>query len=128
MDEMSKKELVLPGKNPGLFCDAVLYNGLIFTSGTVARDLEGKVAAPGDVEGQTRHIFDNISKVLEMAGSSLENTLKMTIYLRNMEDRLKINPIRKEYFKASRPASTVVEVSKLAHQDLLVEIEIVAKV
>lgn len=128
MVEMGRKELVLPGKNPGLFCDAVLYNGLVYTSGTVARDLEGKVVAPGDVEGQTRYIFNNLSKVLEMANTGLENTLKMTIYLRNMEDRTKINPIRQEFFKACRPASTVVEVSKLAHQDLLVEIEIIAKV
>lgn len=128
MVEITRRELVLPGKNPGLFCDAVLYKDLVFTSGTVARDLEGKVVAPGDVEAQTRYIFDNIRKVLEMAGSTLENTLKMTVYLRNMEDRVKINPIRQEYFKACRPASTVVEVSKLAHQDLLVEIEIIAKV
>lgn len=121
-----RKEWLLPGKKPGLYSDAVSYGSLVYTSGIVARNLDGSVFAPGDVEAQTRFVFDRITEILEMTGSRFANIMKMTIYLRNMEDRLKINPIRTAYFDGMMPASTAVEVSKLAHQDLLIEIEVVA--
>lgn len=126
MGKGDRKELVLPGKTAALFCDAVQYGDFIFTSGIVARNPDSTVFAPGDAEAQTRFIFRNISDILALADSSFQDIVKMTIYVRNMEDRLKINPIREEFFKGARPASTVVEVSKLAHPDLMVEVEVVA--
>lgn len=126
MGRYERKELVLPGKAPALFCDAVQYGDLIFTSGLVARNPDSTVYAPGDVTAQTRYIFDNLNKILALGGSSFQDIIRIVFYVRNMEDRLKINPLREEYFKGVRPASTVVEVSKLAHPDLLVEVEVVA--
>jgi 2-iminobutanoate/2-iminopropanoate deaminase len=126
MGNYERKELVLPGKTPALFCDAVQYGDLIFTSGLVARNPDSSVHAPGDVVAQTRYIFDNLKNILALGGSSFQNIIRIVFYVRNMEDRLKINPLREEYFKGVRPASTVIEVSKLAHPDLLVEVEVVA--
>ncbi|MEA4891638.1 MAG: RidA family protein [Peptococcaceae bacterium] len=126
MTEKRRMELVLPGKTPGLFCDAVVYGELLFTSGTAPRNFDGTIFAPGDSQAQARYLFETLEKVLAMVGSTFRDVLKMTIYLRNMEDRLKINPLRQEFFNGARPASTVVEVSALAHPDMMVEIEMVA--
>jgi reactive intermediate/imine deaminase len=126
MAKLERKELVLPGKSPALFCDAVQVGDMIYTSGMVARNPDSSVYAPGDAAAQTQYIFDNIAQVLALANSSFQDIVRITFYVRNMEDRLKINPIREAYFKGVRPASTVVEVSKLAHPDLLVEVEVVA--
>lgn len=126
MGKGDRKELVLPGKTPALFCDAIQCGDFVFTSGMVARNADSSVHAPGDAAAQTKFIFDNITEVLAMADSSFQDIVRMTIYVRNMEDRLKINPIREAYFKGARPASTVVEVSKLAHPDLMVEVEVIA--
>lgn len=126
MTEKVRKELVLPGKTPGLFCDAVVYGDLLFTSGTAPRNPDGTIFAPGDGPAQARYLFETLEKVLAMTESTFQDVLKMTIYLRNMEDRLKINPLRQEFFQGARPASTVVEISALAHPDMMVEIELVA--
>ncbi len=123
-----RSEITLPGRKTGLFCDAVKYGDLLFTSGTVARNLNGEVVAPQDTVAQTKYIFQKLKEVLELCGSSPQQVLKMTIFLRNMNDRLKINALRQEFFADSKPASTVVEVSKLAHEDLMVEIELVSSV
>ena len=125
---MERKEWVIPGKVPTLYCDAVEYNGLLFTSGMVARNPDGTVYCPGDGEAQAKFIFESIQTVLAMAGSSYQDVLRLTVYLRDMEDRVKINPLREAYFAGARPASTVVEVSMLAHPDLVVEMEVVAAV
>jgi 2-iminobutanoate/2-iminopropanoate deaminase len=124
---MEKKALTIPGKKPGAyFSDAVQYGNLIFTSGTPAKDAEGKVVFTGDVVAQARFIFEKISRLLEAHGSSIKNIIRTTYYLRNMEDRVKLNDLRQELFAGSPPASTAVEVNKLAHEDLLIEIEVVA--
>lgn len=124
---MEKEILTIPGKKPGIvFSDAVQYGNLIFTSGMVAKDNEGKVVFPGDVVAQAKFILANIEKLLLFAGSDMRHVLRTTYYLRNMEDRVKIDALRREYFASSPPASTAVEVSMLAHEDLLLEIEVVA--
>lgn len=123
-----RSEIAILERKTGLFCDAVKYGDLLFTSGTVARNLNGEVVAPKDTESQTKYIFEKLKEVLELCGSSPQQVLKMTIFLRNMNDRLKINALRQEFFADSKPASTVVEVSKLVHEDLMVEIEMVASV
>lgn len=128
MTKAERKEWVLPGKKAALFCDAVQYNGLLFTSGLVARNADGSVYCPGDGEAQARFIFENLKNTLALAGAGFRDVIKLTIYLRDMEDRIKINPLREEYFQGTRPASTVVEVSMLAHPDLMVEMEVVAAV
>ncbi len=108
------------------FADAVRAGNLLFISGIVSVDTHGQVLCPGDAAGQTRVILENMKTLLAMNRATFEDVVKVTVFLTNMDDRPRINPIRQEYFGASRPASTLVEVSKLVTPGLLVEIEAVA--
>ena len=66
-----------------------------------------------------------MKKVLDAAGASFADVLKVTVFMTNIDDRPRINPVRQEFFGAARPASTLVEVSRLVRPDLLVEVEAV---
>ncbi|MDP8922242.1 MAG: RidA family protein [Chloroflexota bacterium] len=99
---------------------------LVFVSGQVAMDERGQVVGVGDVEAQARLALEHVGRGLRAAGAEPSHVTKVTIYVRNMEDRVKIVPIRARFFGETLPASTIVEVSKLAHPDLLIEIEAVA--
>lgn len=99
---------------------------LIFASGQVAEDSEGNTVGKGDVVVQTEQVLKNLQNVLEASGASLADVVKVTVFLRNMEHRNAVAEVRKRFFKDNLPASTLVEVSKLAHQDWLIEIEAVA--
>jgi 2-iminobutanoate/2-iminopropanoate deaminase len=110
------------------YTDAVRFGDLLFISGIAAIGPDGGVVAPGDVVGQTEFIFQSMGVILTTAGASFADVLRVTVYLTDVADRTKINPVRQKYFGASRPASTLVEVSKLVLPDLLVEIEAVAGV
>jgi 2-iminobutanoate/2-iminopropanoate deaminase len=94
----------------------------------VALDGEGRLVGPGDVVAQTRQVLENIRQVLHAGGATLDDVVKVTVYLANVDDRPRINDVRQAYFGANRPASTLVEVSRLALPGLLVEIEAVAVV
>ena len=108
------------------YTDAVRFGNLLFISGMVGVDAQGRVVGEGDVVAQARATFGNIGRVLESEGGSFADVLKVTVYLRNVEDRARINPVRAEFFGDARPASTLVEVSKLVHPGLLIEVEAVA--
>ena len=101
---------------------------LIFVSGQVALDAKGNVVGKGDVVGQTEQVLKNMQGVLETAGASLADVVKVTVFLRNMEHRNTVAEVRKRFFKDNLPASSLVEVNKLVHEDLLIEIEAVAVV
>jgi 2-iminobutanoate/2-iminopropanoate deaminase len=108
------------------FSDAVLAGDTLYVSGLVATDASGAVVGVGDVQAQTRQIFHNLRLILEAAGGAPEDVVKITIFMRDAGQRPLINPLRQEFFGAARPASTLVEVSRLVHEDLLLEIEAVA--
>jgi 2-iminobutanoate/2-iminopropanoate deaminase len=107
------------------YTDAVQFGNMLFISGMVSVDSDGKVLHKGDVVGQTRKIFENMKLLLETAGASFKDVLKVTLFMRNIEDRPKVNPVRQEFFGTTRPASTLVEINKLIDPDLLIEIEAV---
>lgn len=100
--------------------------GLLFISGLTARDSDGRTVAPGDIKGQTRQVLENMKALLEEAGATLEDIVKVTVFVRNVDDFARIHEIRREYFPHDPPASTMVEVSRLVHGDLLIEIEAIA--
>ena len=122
-----RQEFSVPGLSPPIshYCDAVRYGDLLFISGLVGVDDTGKVVGEGDAARQTRQIFENMKKVLDAAGASFADVLKVTVFMTNIEDRPAINPVRQEYFGSARPASTLVEVRRLVRPDLLLEIEAV---
>jgi 2-iminobutanoate/2-iminopropanoate deaminase len=109
------------------YTDAVRAGGLLFISGLVPVDAEGKLVGE-DVAEQTRQIFQNMELVLKAAGCGFGDVVKVTSYLLNVDDRPVINPVRKEFFGGARPASTLVEVSALAVPGALLEIEAVAAI
>ena len=101
---------------------------LIFASGQVPEDTEGNTIGKGDIVLQTEQVLKNLQNVLAASGASLADVIKVTVFLRNMEHRNAVAKVRKHFFKDNLPASSLVEVSKLVHQDWLIEIEAVAVV
>lgn len=110
------------------YTDAVRAGNLLFVSGIVAVDGEGHLVGGDDVVAQTRQVFENMRSVLEAGGCTFEDVVKVTIFLTDVDDRPKINPLRQEVFGSTRPASTLVEVPRLAVPGAKVEVEAVALV
>ena len=108
------------------YTDAVRAGDLVFVSGIVAMDREGQLVGGADVVAQARQVFHNMREVLAAAGCGFEDVVKVTIYLTDVDDRPSINPVRKEVFGEARPASTLVEVSRLAVPGAKIEVEAVA--
>ena len=122
-----KKEFLVEGLAPPIshYCDAVQFGDLLFIAGIPPTDAAGKVVGGDDVAAQARQVFKNMKLVLDAAGASFADILKVTVYLLDVNDRSKINPVRKEYFGAARPASTLIGVNELAIPGMKVEIEAV---
>lgn len=110
------------------YSNGVRAGDLIFVSGQVALDGAGRLVGPGDVVAQARQALENVKAVLAAGGASLDDVVKVTVFLADVEDRPRVNAVRQAYFGANRPASTLVEVSRLALEGLLVEIEAIAVV
>lgn len=98
----------------------------IFVSGMMPWDTERNVVGVGDVEVQTRQALGNLAAVLEAAGASLGDIVKINFYLRDIRDKQKVWEVRKEMFGGHRPASTLVAVSSLVDPLALLEVEAVA--
>lgn len=101
---------------------------LIFISGQAAINENGEIVGETDFELQAEQTFNNLQAVLEAGGSSLENVIKVTIYLTDMSYFPKIVELREKYFSKPYPADTIVEVSSLALPELMIEIEAIALV
>ena len=101
---------------------------LVFISGMTARLPDGSIAGIGDVEAQTRQVCENIKSAVEAAGGTLDDVCRVDVYVRNIEHFEKIHKIRREYFKAPPPASTMVEVTKMVSPEYLIEINAIAVV
>ncbi len=99
---------------------------ILFLAGQVAYDKDGGVAHRGDFKGQARHVFAAIKALVESAGGTLANVVKINTYVTDVRNRPDFRTIREEFFGAKGPASTMVEVSALAHPDYLVEVEAIA--
>ena len=99
---------------------------LVFVSGMTARRPDGTVAGIGDIEEQTRQVCENIKHALEAAGARMDDVCRIDVHLRNIGDRERFNKVRLQYWPANPPASTLVEVSKLASPEYLVEITAIA--
>jgi 2-iminobutanoate/2-iminopropanoate deaminase len=127
---MSREEIRVEGLAEPIshYTDAVRAGRLVFVSGLVAVDAGGNLVGGDDVVAQARHVFASLGKVLTAAGCGFEDVVKVTIYLTDVDDRPRINPVRQEVFGDTRPASTLVEVSRLAVEGAKIEVEAVAVV
>ena len=100
---------------------------VIYVSGQVPLDAEGQLVAEGDVEAQTRQVFENLTAALEAADASWADVVKLNYFLRDVGDLASVRAVRDEYVDLEHPpASTLVEVSRLFRDDVLIEIDAVA--
>ena len=123
-----RREHMVPGLSEPIshFCHVVTVGRLVFLSGCIASDEHGKIVGGADAGAQARQVHENMKKLLTTVGATFGDICKVTVFVKNMDDREKINTVRKEYFGASRPASTLVEVSRFTREGALVEIEATA--
>jgi len=110
-----------------LYSHVVVVEGrrTIFIAGQLARDRQGNVVGAGDMRAQIRQVGENLKAALAAAGATLNDLVKTTTYVTDIEEFFKHVDVRMEYFGAL-PTSTTVEVRRLAHPDLLVEVEAIA--
>jgi enamine deaminase RidA (YjgF/YER057c/UK114 family) len=106
----------------------VRVGNIIYTSGLVAYDREGRLIGPGDAKAQTRQIFSNLSELLAEAHASLEDIIKITTFLTDLDYYSDFAAVRAETFPNTRPVGTTVGTSALAAPEFLVEIEAIAMI
>jgi 2-iminobutanoate/2-iminopropanoate deaminase len=99
---------------------------LVFISGMTSRRADGSIAGIGDIEAQTKQVCENLKSAVEAAGGNMDDIVRVDVYVRNMEHFDKIHKVRREYFKAPAPASTMVEICKMTSPDYLIEINAIA--
>jgi 2-iminobutanoate/2-iminopropanoate deaminase len=111
----------------GPYSQAVVHAGVVYTAGQIPLDPRTGEMVGGDVQSQTRRVFDNLRAVLEASGASLGSVLKTTVFLRDMNDFAAMNEVYAEAFGEHRPARSAVQAARLP-RDASVEIEAVAVV
>ena len=124
------KSVVSTGNAPqaiGPYSQAVITGNMVFTSGQIALDPASGEMVEGGIEEQTRQVMENLKAVLTEAGASFDKTVKMNIYLKDMNDFAKVNEIYGGFLDEPYPARATVEVSRLP-KDALVEIDAIALV
>jgi reactive intermediate/imine deaminase len=110
----------------GTWSQAVQSRDILFISGQIALDAQGNIVGKNDFATQAEQVFENLKILLDEAGYGFEHICKITVFLTDMNDRPRFAEIRAKYFSNHPPASTLVEVSKLAVPDLKIEMEAIA--
>ena len=109
----------------GPYAQAITAGDLVFCSGQIPLDPATNQLIEGSIDIQTRRVLDNLAAVLQAAGSSLDQVVKTTIFLADMDDFGTVNTIYGEYFASEPPARATVQVARLP-RDVRVEIEAIA--
>jgi 2-iminobutanoate/2-iminopropanoate deaminase len=113
------------------FSNAVKMTGgeMLFISGQLAFNEEMVLIGKGDIEAQTRQVLENIKKAIETAGGTFNDIVQVQVYVTGLEDFRKIHDVRLACFDPDHlPASTLVKVAGLAHEDALIEINAIAMI
>jgi len=122
------KEIVSTEKGPkaiGPYSQAVRANGLVFISGQGALEPATGALVEGGIAEQTTRALENLKGIAEAAGSSLDRAVKVTVFLKDINDFAAMNEVYARFFPKNRPARTTVEVARLP-RDLRVEIDMIA--
>ncbi|MNO52382.1 putative reactive intermediate deaminase TdcF [compost metagenome] len=124
-----KKEIISTSKAPGAigpYSQGVKIGNLVYTSGQIPLNpIDGSM--PSSIEDQTKQSLENCKAILEEAGTSLDNVIKTTVFLADMNDFVKMNEVYSTYFSANPPARSAVQVAKLP-KDAQIEIEMIATI
>ncbi len=99
---------------------------MIFITGQIAKDENGEIVGAGDIEKQTKCIFERIKVILSEAGATIDDLVKVNIYLTKMEEFEKVSAIRNEYLKDSKPAATTVGITGTVAEGCDIEIDAIA--
>lgn len=122
------KNVVKTDKAPqaiGPYSQAIEVNGMVYTSGVVPIDPATGNVVEGDIKVQATRVFDSMKALLEAAGSSCEDVVKTTVFIKDMNDFAALNEIYANYFTGNFPARSCVEVARLP-KDVLIEMEAIA--
>ncbi|MDW9414710.1 RidA family protein [Sinorhizobium meliloti] len=111
---------------PFLLSQAIKANGFVFVSGQAAIGDNGEIVGEGDFDRQAEQAFGNLDRALKAARSGLDKVVKVTIFLRSMENFAKIVELRRKWFSAPYPADSIIEVSSLYSPKAMIEIEAIA--
>lgn len=105
----------------GPYAQGVVVGNMLYTSGQIALQPDGTLN-DGDIETQTRQVLSNLQAIIEAAGGSLQQVVKTTVFLKNLDDFVAMNQVYAEVFGTHTPARSTIQVAKLP-RDVLVEIE-----
>ncbi len=109
----------------GPYSQAIVTNNMVFTSGQIpVNPLTGEILT--GIENQAKQVFENLKNLLEASGAGIENVVKTTVFIKDMQDFPKVNAIYETYFTKPYPARSCVEVSRLP-KDVLIEVEAIAE-
>ena len=123
------KKIISTPKAPaaiGPYSQAIEVNGLLCTSGVIPIVPSTGELVEGDIEAQAEQAIGNLAALIEAAGAKIENTIKTTVFIKNMDDFTKVNEIYAKYFTTDFPARSCVEVARLP-KDVLIEIEAIVE-
>ena len=109
------------------YAQAVKVGKTLYISGSVSWDQDGQVVAAGDMKAQMRNAYEDIRKTLDAHGATVENIVKETLYAKDIDAAVEAAGVRREFYgNSTPPAATWVEISRLVHPELLIEVEVVA--
>jgi len=126
-----RRYLIPPGLNAeraqsAAYSYGVRTGDVVWLAGQISREADGSLVGPGDIEAQTVQCFENMRKVIEEAGGTMNDIVMTTTYIVDQAHRNVVNAIRQKYFKAPHlPASTLIVVAALALPEYLIEIDAV---
>ena len=110
----------------GPYAQGIVVNNMFYSSGQIPLTASGELV-DGDIEVQTHQVFENLKAVLAAAGSSLDQVVKTTVFMKDMNDFAMMNEVYASHFGDHKPARSAVEVARLP-KDVKVEIEVIALV
>jgi 2-iminobutanoate/2-iminopropanoate deaminase len=124
-----KKEIIYTTKAPeaiGPYSQGVKYNGFVYTSGQIPFDVEANALVTTDIQDEVHQVMKNVIAILEAAGTTIDNVIKATIFVKDLNDFNAVNEVYASYFNDTNyPARECVEVARLP-RDVNVEISVIA--
>ena len=125
MAELRRIETNEAPKAIGPYSQAIVVNGMVYTAGQIPLDPRSMELVTGDVSAQTERVMRSLAAILEAAGSSLQQVVKTTVFLSDMNDFTAMNEVYARHFGEHKPARSTVQAARLP-KDVKVEIEAVA--